>query len=388
MGMFRTIGQIKFLETNQAIAALSITCLAGFALLVRSKLSKTQLAVLSVFLCILVHSAVTSRYVGVSLIFAYYAVCSAMLYIILSHADLIDSQIARSGDDTLNNTSYSATGSLLNVAKLAFIFCACLHAIALVIFYIYLPKRTFGLMDDYSQASMILLLAYGMAYPIFKEKSFFSAFSLILFVAYFTTFSRTANLLLVMFFIALFIYERRNNNSSQVLKLAGLAVAAVLLVNVYPSLLNEATVDRGGLAHFSTLNSRTLYWGAAWEGILSAPFKGHGLGMYAWTGVKESVPFNNIYFVHNDYLQVIHDLGVFWGATIFGTLFYILVKFAPIDRLTAQRPFISISQTESRQFLGWTLMVLIAAYMSINFLIVSLEFQAAIAILLVDTLRK
>lgn len=378
VAMFSSIGIYELFGMQSSIVLLTLCGLACLIVFNTQGLHTRQTFTLLIFFTLFIYSIIYSRFPATSAVLSFFMFSSAMLLVAL---ELADKALVK---NTCSTNIYAVT----NAAKIAFIICASLHALTMVVFYLFQPLRTTGLMDDYSQAAMLLLLAYGFAYPLLKNKVFFSAFSLIYFIACFTAFSRTVNLLLIVLFTGLFLLELTRGQLKDVAKIAALALIALVLVYLYPSFLDETTVDRGGLSHLSTLNSRTIYWQTAWEAIQQKPLLGHGLGLFSFTGIKEAQPFNTIYFVHNDYLQLWHDLGIFWLTLFVGVIAYLLIQYSPIKISSAKEHMISINSEDARRLLAWFMLLSIALYMCINFLIFKIEFQLAIALLLVDLLRK
>jgi len=368
-----SIGLYKVINFDLGLILTGTLCLISFGCVVQRPIPKKQIVILAIVSLLFIQSLMNSSYLAFSAVLAFYFATSAALLVTLQQSRF------------LTPTSNYRDTALLG-AKYAFILFAVLHSITLVFFYLFEPNRTTGLLDDYSQASMILLLALGLAYPLWKENRFFSAFALVLLIAYFTSYSRTANFLLVIFLLILFFVERRNDSINSTLKLSLLAGLAYFFVALYPELVGKEMVDRGGLAQFSTLNSRTIYWQTAWDAIIQKPWFGWGLRTYAWTGIQETQPFNIIYFVHNDYLQIWHDLGIFWLLLLLGSCAFILVKHLPVT-ISFQQPFsIAAKDQPLQKQIAWLLILTVAMYMCINFLITSFEFQIAIAIILTDLL--
>jgi len=375
VAMLGSIGIYRLVNFEISLLLIASICIISFSLIVKTPLSRKQLFVLLTFSILFIQTLAASKYVAISAVNAFYLITSAAFFVSLQQSRYI----------------FSHTESTINAidgAKYAFIIFAVLHAITLVIFYLFEPGRTSGLLDDFSQASMLLLLAIGFAYPLWKDKSFFSAFSLLLFLAFFTSYSRTANFLLVVFLAILFLVERRKGSGGTVVKLCVLAAIAAFIVNIYPELVGKETISRGGLSHLSTLNSRTIYWQTAWDAILERPWLGWGLQTYAWTGIQETQPFNIIYFVHNDYLQIWHDLGVFWLLLFVGVYAFVLFKHLPIKIKLGRTVSLYYAEQALTKTLAWLVLFSIALYMCINFLILSFEFQIGIAILLADLLEN
>lgn len=255
-----------------------------------------------------------------------------------------------------------------------------IHSLVLVISYFIEPIRQTGLLRDYSQASMLILLTYGLCYLKLKKTAYIYPITLLFFLGFFTTFSRTSNVLLIIFLIILFFIEYKKNSSLSFLKIVFLIGLCALFIKYFPLLIDQETISRGGLEHFKTLNSRTHYWSVAWNAILEKPWTGHGLGSYEFTGIQEARPHHRIYHIHNDYLQIWHDLGVFW------LILFIIIS---MRLLFVCKPYqlIKVNKTMNLNFYScehiilWSLVVLCLMYMSINFILSSSIFLIIIGII-------
>lgn len=369
----------RLLSTESAIMVLLGTGLVAISYLSLGKVTLRAKIALIFFSALFLLTVQNSIFPGLSVVFCFFLFSSAVLFISLDIET--SSESADTKQETLSN---------LDSAKFAIFAMAIVHALVQIAFYIAEPKRTTGLLDDFSQAAFFLLLAYGLVYPKLKRSSYFPATALIIFVAFFTTFSRSANFLLILFFIGLFIYEWKEKNILGFSKQLLIALIALTLVYVYPEIIAETVVDRGGLSQFSTLNSRTIYWTTAWEAIKLNPIWGYGMGTFTFTGIKISQPFNIIHFVHNDYLQVWHDLGLIYAIALIATVFYLLVKHMPFRLKVYPKSAnikLAIDTSNQHKFIAWWLFLCVALYMSINFLIYNLEFQVIIVLLVLDLVR-
>jgi len=270
----------------------------------------------------------------------------------------------------------------------AFTFIALVHSLILIAQYIIDPTRQTGLLRDYSQASLFILIAFGLIYPIIKKKTLSTPIALILFLGFFTTFSRTANFLLIIFLISLLFLEYKNQTSKYFIKAASLIFLSAALVYLYPLTIESEVVNRGGLKDIATLNSRTTYWQAAWQAFIQKPLTGHGLHTYQFTGITTLLPYHRIYNIHNDYLQVLHDLGIFWFVIFTSSITALVIKFAPFLITISQPKFqIEIKAITDAKFLSWVLLLCMSAYMLVNFILLSPLFQLAFALICVVLLN-
>jgi O-antigen ligase len=257
-----------------------------------------------------------------------------------------------------------------------------IHSIVLIINYYNDPIRQTGLLRDYSQASMLILMSYGLCYLKLRKTVLFFPITTLFFLGFFTTFSRTSNALLVVFLIILFFIEFNKFSLKSFLKTICLIVLCAIIVKYFPLLIDQETVSRGGLEHFKTLNSRTSYWSIAWNAILEKPWTGHGLNSYQFTGVQEMLPHHLIYHVHNDYLQIWHDLGIFWLILFLIIATRVLIISRPFEIIKINRKIRLQFHTDEHIIL-WFFIVISLMYMSINFLLVSSIFLIIIGVITV-----
>lgn len=301
---------------------------------------------------------------------------------------LIDIQ----NNNGLRKISYQRASFLLKCCLAVF---SIAHSINMCFQYIETPVRVTGYFNDYSQASMGILIIFGLIYPHLKRHLLGYALTAILFLGFFTSFSRSANFLLILFMGFLLWHELKNGGFKHWAVNATIILFCYLSVLGYPLLINQEVIDRGGIQHFSTLNSRLFYWDVAWQAIKENPWFGYGLQNFEWSGIKERIPFQYIPNVHNDYLQLWLDLGVFWclGLVLMQVKFllttipwgFILPNANSSDR--ANPGVNQGSQSYSTQgTIAWVLLILISAYMTINFLINFMFFQMLIAFLVCEVL--
>jgi len=258
-----------------------------------------------------------------------------------------------------------------------------IHAASLIVQYSLNPIRSTGILLDYSQASLLILIAFGLNYRWLKAKGILGVLlCALLFLGFFTTFSRTSNFLLVVFLALIFIAELRAKQLPFILTLLVIVSSTYLIILFYPELLNAPTVNRGGLEHFRTLNSRTYYWASALEAIRASPLLGNGLGNYEYLGIKEVLPYSMINSAHNDYLQIWVDLGLFWFLLLVFSVAYTVLMKAPV----MLRPWQIGALDES--YIAWALFLCIGLYMLINFAIHSFIFQILFCVILAELFQE
>lgn len=362
MTLLLTAGLFRSIPTLGEIGLLSLAIFFSvLAVWGKIELRSRSLLLFSISITLLLHTLALSPFIGRSLVQAFYFFTVALIFICFTSA--------QKEKPELTSATYKV-----------FLFFGTLHALALIALYLEKPVRVTGLMEDYSQASLLILFAFALNYSRLKESKYFSAISLILFLGFFTTFSRTANALLALFLFSLIWFEWRHGELKHILKISAIVLFGLFSVYLYPKLIDLSTVDRGGLSQFSTLNSRTIYWESAWNAIKEKPIVGHGLGNFEWTGIKEARPFKVIHHVHNDYLQVWHDLGIFWLALLLLTLAWLLLRNLPLQTLFGEKT--ETSQVTEEGYISWVLLSCLALYMVINFALYSIPIQAGIILCL------
>jgi O-antigen ligase len=273
--------------------------------------------------------------------------------------------------------------SLPNMFKTALLLVAFVHASVLLVGYIMFPDmRWTGLFSDYSQAAIFILFSYGLAAPFIRDKPYGVGLTFLLFLGFFCTFSRTANFLLAVFAVFFVYFEVQNKRLNNAVKFCATLIFALALVYLYPLLVDFNAVDRNSLNEIRTLNSRTIYWQAAFESIMAHPFWGIGLGNYEYSGIKALRPFHLISSVHNDYLQVGVELGLLWAlAFLFGAA-YLVLRYQPFHFHGKLR--FSLKETDENKQTAWLLLLCFCLYMLINFIVGFFIFQLILAILLYE----
>jgi len=266
---------------------------------------------------------------------------------------------------------------IYNAINLCLVGFGLLQASALIIEFLDTRFRSTGILLDYSQASFFILVTFILSLKATYKSPLWNLYVLILFLGFFTAYSRTSNFLLVFFLIIAAYYRFFSKDSNLRISTLFVIGIAFLAVHYFPLLINEEVVSRGGLAHFKTLNSRTFYWESAIEAIKQNPIWGYGLTNYEYLGIKEKVPVQLVVFPHNDYLETWVSLGIFWVIVLMASIAFILIKYLPI-RLWS----LKLKTTDLETFMAWTLILCGALYMIINFIVYALTFQILIAITL------
>ena len=355
VGLFRAISteiQIILLTTAASIAIIAVPK--------PLKLSSVERYLVAASVVLFIYTYTLSPFVGRSIVQAFYFFSTVVLYLACKKALELEK------DNTFN---------YMRSALLAFV---TLHALALVVLYTNSPVRATGLMEDYSQAALLILFAFIISYPDLKSKPHFTTLTLVLFLGFFCTFSRSVNFLLILTIAALFGFEWRHGNIKHILKPTLIIIGCLGFAYGYPALTDNETVDRGGLRDIGSLNSRTLYWESAWDAIKQKPIVGHGLGNFEWTGIKEIRPFKAIHHVHNDYLQVWHDLGVFWLLLLVVSIAILLFKTTPKQVFTP--PDRRLTLEVEQRYAGWLALICMVLYMTINFALYSIPLLTALVL--------
>lgn len=312
----------------------------------------------------------------------------ATIYSNLKQVDYLENNINKPFDIS----SPPIPSSRLNIVDMAIIVLVIgttTHSIILIYQYIEFPARVNGLLRDYSQASLVILLTFGLAYSRIRDNKFSTPLCFILFLGFFATFSRTANFLLLVFLLALAVMEYGKPSFRRFLELLITIVFAAALVYAFPVMVFLEVVDRGELVnHLTTLNSRTTYWFAAWQAILERPLSGYGINTFEFTGIKTLRPQRIVTYVHNDYLQILHDLGVIWFSAMLLAIGFLIRRFAPTRKLWNPMSILKgINRNSTDSVVCWLLVLILAAYMSINFMISSSIFQLIIALIIIVLLH-
>lgn len=330
------------------------------------------------------YSIYTSHYILRSLLVSMNVIATVFFaFVLLDHNPKFSDQVS----PDLRSQYQQKIGVLKTVLVMAV---GC-HCVSMIGEYVTTPDRVTGFFADYSQASLIILLAFGLAYPSLKRKPLLGYLvTFVFFLAFFTSFSRSASALLFLFLLVIgayyVVYKR-----DQLFWCSTVAIIAVCYAAVYfyPLLINLESIDRGGISHFSTLNSRVYYWQAAIDAIAKKPLWGYGLGNYEWSGIKNIYPFTYIPSVHNDYLQIWLDLGLIWLACFVFIQCRFLIKHQPFQFGFLRKHWKTTdTQINEQHFIAWLLLALISVYMCINFVVSFFTFQLVIAMLICEVLSN
>ncbi|MFT5610788.1 MAG: O-antigen ligase [Polaribacter sp.] len=272
------------------------------------------------------------------------------------------------------------------LCKLAIAIYSLAHAVLLVYQYSQNPVRSTGFFLDYSQASIFILISFCLVYPYLKKLIVpGSVLTFILFLGFFTTYSRTSNFLLIIMLGAIAVFEWKKGDIKHLALLCIVIFLAYLCIYAYPLLVDANTVSRGGISQLATLNSRVYYWGSAIDAIKTHPFMGNGLGNFEYLGIKDIYPFHTIQYVHNDYLQVWVDLGLFWLLAFIAFLSRNLLHYRPkfsdlgVSITAMEKQHIALTR-----YLAWSLLAALCLYMLINFIVHSFLLQILIVVIFVD----
>ena len=277
------------------------------------------------------------------------------------------------------------TIDLINSVKIIVLVLAILHACVLVLGYLMFPDmRWTGLFRDYSQSAFFILIVWGLTYPLFKYKSIGVGITVVLFLGFFSSFSRSANFILVVFIALLLFFEFKKSNLLVISKHIVCIFLSLLILYIYPIIIEFEMVDRGGVTGLSDIGVRLKIWMAAIESIARYPLFGIGLGNFENSGIKPFFPFVVIFSVHNDYLQIFTELGVFWFIAFVGFILYILATKSPFKKLTLLLSSETSNKFQERQYIAWSIMFCMCLYMSINFMISFFNFQLLVVLCLLD----
>lgn len=366
-------------------AATNILILIAYLFLSNNHSIKKYQVVFTLFVGLYFYTIFNSLYIARSSIIAIGMFASFLFFCVLNDSN------NKTNNAKINNSDLESSINqnlcYLTIAKYALAFIVLLNALTLILTYIDNPIRATGQFRDYSQSAFSILLAFGLIQPKIKNKTIFTPITLVFFLGFFTTFSRTANFLLIIYLIGLFIIESRNKNFYHFLKTIALIAISYAIVQTYPLIIEQETISRG-ISDIVTLNSRTFYWQAAWEAIQRSPFWGYGLNTFEYTGIQALVQFQLITNIHNDYIQVWHDLGAVWLMVFVAAIVTASVKFAPVEISRSTRFYIRITDTSNRKQVAWLLMMCVFSYMAINFILLSQFFQAVFALLIAELLSN
>ena len=90
------------------------------------------------------------------------------------------------------------------------------------------------------------------------------------------------------------------------------------------------TLSPSNINSDSSTNERLVWYNAAYQGILEKPLFGHGIGNWKIVGNKYVTQFIEQYivpkYVHNDFVEVFAELGVFGGFLFVGFFILLFIK--------------------------------------------------------------
>ena len=146
-----------------------------------------------------------------------------------------------------------------------------------------------------------------------------------------------------------------------------LALIAYLFVKLLPLAFGTETISRN-FNDIGSLNARIPQWQAAWEMFLSAPFTGTGFGTFKllYPPLRaEWASAGNL--VHNDYLQLLHEGGIFFFMAFMGWMLFHLYL---LIRLFLTKPNLSECSFSKYIELAGLLIINLMLFMqaSINFI--------------------
>ncbi len=354
----------SYLQTegeSSSTALIVFLSLGSFALYSEGIKTKKQLFIWILLVSLIVYSFLNSKILGRSVSYAPLYLCGFHLYCCFING----------------SNRATRSGNLLSLSAAILFLYVVFHCYITLRQYYLVPIRTIGMFRDYSQASFATLIGFCIAYPRLKSTKYGFIVTLFLFAAFFSSFSRTSNFLLLFLVTGIAIYEFKLGSLKAFLPHLAMMVVAYITVLSYPIMVAADVVTRGGLEDLKTLNSRVYYWTAAAESIKHNWLWGTGIGSFQFTGIRELVPFEEITFVHNDYLEVLHDLGIFWFiAFVLGLMYWVFsLKPFNLSREEAQTPSIEA-------FIAWLLLLSFCLYMAINF-IVRTQFFIIVFVMLV-----
>jgi O-antigen ligase len=365
---FTLLASIGFMDGKSEIGWLAIISIALLHLLYSNgqALAKFKYAFAAVML-IFFYALIVSQFKARSTL-----ICIQLFSVFYLFCALYDLNVAgKSRNCTPKSLSYQ------NLICWTTLIAGSVQAVVLIIAYINSPIRATGLFLDYSQASFFILLCFGIAYPLTRGGKWSHLFALIMFLGYFTTFSRTSNFLLVVLLALICVFEFRHQNKKYFLALLCVIGLACIAVYAYPLTVEAELVNRRGFSDLATMNSRTYYWQFAIDAIKENPLWGYGPGNYEYLGAKEQRPYELITWAHNDYLQVWVALGVFWFIAFVGSIGYLIISFFPKD-IFGSKP------VDLHKYMAWSLICCAALYMLINFIVFAMPFQILIAFSLIE----
>jgi len=172
------------------------------------------------------------------------------------------------------------------------------------------------------------LLVLDYATNTVKNREFFLKFSIYFFALMFTG-KRMMTLILISIIIVIIVLVKAKGKRKKIFIATFLLLSTLLLVyNIRPELfvsLNRlflSTTD-----DYTTLNSRTLFWGGAISLFKQHPILGIGYHNYPIYDASSTVyGLGRGWDAHNMYLQVLAELGIIGGSLLFLSYILALIK--------------------------------------------------------------
>ena len=171
--------------------------------------------------------------------------------------------------------------------------------------------------------------------------------------------------------------ERRSSRWMWLLPL-GLPVAIVLLVSTNGMVLRF--VDTPGAGNI-TADGRVQIWRESWQLIRAYPLTGAGLGTFehALYPFRRAMPMNAVEYAHNDYLQILAELGVIGFALTMAFALWVFRRgLQAAFREEAQHPWLGMGVLASLLAIGLHSLVDFNLYIPANAL--ALAWLAGVAV--------
>jgi len=157
LSMTRSIGVYRIIPMEVSLLVFALCALTLLWILKNPNIDKANLSLFLLSLTLVPYSLLISLNPSVSLFLCFSMITAVLFYVSLKPAD---------SSFLETYAPQKSPFPVTDVVKHGFIFCTTLHALTLVLFYLFAPERTTGLMDDFSQAAMLVLCAYAMSYPL------------------------------------------------------------------------------------------------------------------------------------------------------------------------------------------------------------------------------
>ena len=232
-----------------------------------------------------------------------------------------------------------------------------------------------GFTGNINIAAFSILLKLPFTFSLFfnEKKRFYGLSMFFYFVVFSTLFllgSRGANIALVIlilsFIFCMFIFFKTAKNN--LIKISILIIPLLTAVGINTTLIEDNTVNvakRTINISTQSTNDRLRYYSQAIETIQESPIIGIGLGNWKIHSIKKDM--KNIenyivpYHVHNDFLQIAAEIG------LFGIFIYLLILIITSLKLLS---FLKLKEFSEKKFFVIVILLSIMVYVidsSINF---------------------